>query len=518
MGSRDFFSAVRARYWVVLLAIVVATAIAVVVSMMQPKTYAGEASVLLSENDAEAAVFGALLPEVSSKPERGVETQMRLIRLRPLAEATIEKLDLSLSADELLEGVRVVGESDSSVIVVRATDADPEQAADIANALAQAYVDWSKTAKQERIRAAADEVEARLESAQADAQVARRRIAEDKNDDDARSQLEIATASAESLAAKLDQLRIDEKVEQGSGRIVGPAVADSSPDSPQPLRNAGFGLVIGTIIGLILVPLIERFDDTVKTAEDAKVACEAPVLGRIPVDAPGRRPRGRLALSARASESYRLLRNAMDFLGTNRGTKTVLVTSAASHQGQSAVAANLASMMAQTGSKVALLSCNPTASNSADFFGHEGAAGLAEVLAGHAPLDSVLRQPLAAPLVVLSPGGEAGGVAGLVCSDRMRDVVDAMGSDADWVLLEAPSVLDTGDATALAQCSDGVLLVVEAGTTLRRDIRRACEELRNVGAEVLGVVVLGLDPSSADGALVAPVIGEFGKAFGTQSG
>jgi len=130
----------------------------------------------------------------------------------------------------------------------------------------------------------------------------------------------------------------------------------------------------------------------------------------------------------------------------------------------------------------------------------------------------VLRQPLAAPLVVLSPGGEAGGVAGLVCSDRMRDVVDAMGSDADWVLLEAPSVLDTGDATALAQCSDGVLLVVEAGTTLRRDIRRACEELRNVGAEVLGVVVLGLDPSSADGALVAPVIGEFGKAFGTQSG
>jgi Mrp family chromosome partitioning ATPase len=45
------------------------------------------------------------------------------------------------------------------------------------------------------------------------------------------------------------------------------------------------------------------------------------------------------------------------------------------------------------------------------------------------------------------------------------------------------------DATALAPAVDGVLLVVEAGKTRREDARHAVKGLRQVGANLVGVVL-----------------------------
>jgi Mrp family chromosome partitioning ATPase len=59
----------------------------------------------------------------------------------------------------------------------------------------------------------------------------------------------------------------------------------------------------------------------------------------------------------------------------------------------------------------------------------------------------------------------------------------------EYVIVDAPPVGHYPEATALAQASDGVVLVIEAGSTRRRAARAAVENLRASGIAVLAVVL-----------------------------
>ena len=71
----------------------------------------------------------------------------------------------------------------------------------------------------------------------------------------------------------------------------------------------------------------------------------------------------------------------------------------------------------------------------------------------------------------------------------MRKLLHTLAQQADVVLLDSPPLLAVADAIALAQAVDGVLLVVVAGRTQRQTARQAVEGLRQVGANLVGVVL-----------------------------
>ena len=166
MELRDYLGVMWARKWTIIQSVVIVTLVAVVVSLLQTPTYNGEAKILVSEKDTGAALLGTALSDFSSQPERGLATEVELMQLRPLAEGVVRKLGLQESPDQLLTRVKVSAVGQTDLVTVDVTDSDPQRAADIANAMAQAYVDASKQAKRESIDAAANEVQVRLDQAQ----------------------------------------------------------------------------------------------------------------------------------------------------------------------------------------------------------------------------------------------------------------------------------------------------------------------------------------------------------------
>ncbi len=87
------------------------------------------------------------------------------MQLRPLAETTVRKLGLKESPEVLLKRVEVTAVGQTNVVTIKATDVSQERAAAIANSMADAYVAWSRDTKRESIKAAADEVQRRLDEA-----------------------------------------------------------------------------------------------------------------------------------------------------------------------------------------------------------------------------------------------------------------------------------------------------------------------------------------------------------------
>ncbi len=505
MELRDYLNVVRARRWVIIQAVVIVTLASVVVSMLLPPTYQGEARVLVAEKGAGSSVFGSILGDLSSQPERSLATQVQLMQLRPIAEQTIRKLGLKMRPDELLERVKVSALGQTNVVVITADYSSPRGAADIANTMADAFVEWSRASKRERIKAAADELEGRLNEARSVILSVGRRInrATDKEKAaaEAQAELQIAAGLYTTLAEKLEQLRIDEQLEAGSGSVVSRAVVVNTPVSPQPVRNGMLGLAIGLILGVGMAFLYEYLDNTIKSTDEAERLLGAPVLGHITLEKLEKGERRRLTIvdhpGSAGAEAYRVLRNSLDFINFEHDIKTLLITSAAPGEGKSTVAANLAAGLAQAGAKVVLVSCDFRKPTMDQFFGVSNSIGLSDVLTGSNTLKAALQRPGDEQLLILSSGKMPPNPSELLSSWKMEDLFKNLEDWADWVIVDSPPLLAVADAAAVARWADGVLMVTKGGSSTREAARKGREMLERVGARILGVVVWGLEEGGA---------------------
>ena len=64
-----------------------------------------------------------------------------------------------------------------------------------------------------------------------------------------------------------------------------------------------------------------------------------------------------------------------------------------------------------------------------------------------------------------------------------------LAKDADVVLWDSPPVLAAADAALLAPMADGVVLIVERAQTQREAVEAACQQLVDVKAKLIGIVV-----------------------------
>ncbi|MRS11511.1 MAG: polysaccharide biosynthesis tyrosine autokinase [Actinobacteria bacterium] len=498
MELRDYLNVIRARKWVIIQAVVIVTLTAMIASLLQSPVYEGETKVLISEKGSAADIFGSLGLDISSQPERAMQTQVQLMQVRPLLENTIRKLDLGTTPEKLAARVEFSAVGQTNIVKIVAKDGDSQVAADIANTLGEEFVVWSRDYKREAINAAADEVETRLEAAKSEILDLGREIQARGKSDELSAELAIATGNYTTLATKLEELRIQSQLEVGSGRIVSPAVVAAQPVEPSPMRNTVLGLAVGLVFGLGMAFLYEYLDNTIKNSDEAEKLLGVPVLGIIPAEKYEKDERRRASIltnpSSAAAEAYRVLRNNLDFINFQHDIKTLLVTSAAPAEGKSTVAANLAAGMAQAGKKVVLVACDFRKPTTQQFFGVKNIIGLADVLTGSHTLKSALQKPVESlDLLVLTSGKMPPNPSELLGSTRMKELFEEIEEWADWIVIDTPPLLAVADGAAVARYADGVLLVTQAASSTREAVKKAGEMLESAGGRMIGSVVWGLD-------------------------
>jgi len=502
LDLRDYLYVIRARKWVIIRAVVVVALAALIWSLLQAPVYEGQSKVLISEKGSGAEIFGSIGLDISSQPERGLQTQVQLMQVRPLLENTIRRLGLGIAPEDLAERVTISAVGLTNIVTVTARDGDPARAAEIANTLADEFVIWSRDYKRESINAAIDEVSVRLDVAKNEILELGRRINDEGKSDELAAELAIATGSYTTLAGKLEELRINAQLEVGSGRVVSPAVEADEPVEPTPARNTALGLMVGLVFGLGMAFLYEYLDNTIKTSDELERVLETPVLGLIPAEKFEKDERRRTSIvthpGSAAAEAYRVLRNNLDFINFQHDITTVLVTSAAPAEGKSTVAANLAAGLAQAGKRVVLVASDFRKPTTQQFFGVRNLIGLSDVLTGAHTLKAALQRPREdMDLLVLTSGKMPPNPSELLGSEKMHALLEELKGWADWVIIDTPPLLAVADGAAVARFADGVLLVTKGGSSTREAVKRASEMLENVGGRVLGSVVWGLDATGA---------------------
>lgn len=193
------------------------------------------------------------------------------------------------------------------------------------------------------------------------------------------------------------------------------------------------------------------------------------------------------------SEAYRILKTNLTFKNIERKLKNIAITSATPGEGKSTTAANLANSMAQSGKNVILVDADLRKPTSHKIFGFSVFEGLTNSLVeGTDPLSLCKTYQAHGPRI-LTAGTLPPNPSELLGSRRMKAVLDRLGEDADFVIIDCPPILGLNDSLALAPSVDGFLLVIGSGKVPKNTIMMAKQTLEKVEANILGAVLNGFD-------------------------
>jgi non-specific protein-tyrosine kinase len=83
-------------------------------------------------------------------------------------------------------------------------------------------------------------------------------------------------------------------------------------------------------------------------------------------------------------------------------------------------------------------------------------------------------------------------------SSKMKAILSCVSAKFDYVILDSPPILPVTDATILSTMADSVIVLVDVGQTRRKALRKAVGRLREVHANLAGVILNRIPVTSED--------------------
>lgn len=363
---------------------------------------------------------------------------------------------------------------------------------------------------------------------------------------------EVAKTSHENLLNAHSIKQLESESDTSNISIASYATIPLSPSSPKRARNILIALFAGPAIGILLAHLLNMLDNTVKLEEDIPRLFNLPSLGHIPTfnesntNNEGKRSSilGNLSWTKQDNQEEdekEVLKNASTILATNNSTflpvvdntnsefitissprsvaaesfrnirtrillssadhppKIMLVTSAKKSEGKTTFISNFSVTLAQNGKKTLVIDMDLRRPRIHSLFPIEQEAkGIANYLTGQCKLSEAIRSCAVPDLYIMPCGARPPNPAELINSQKMKDLVNTLSKEYDYILIDAPPVLPVSDAMIASKMTDGVILVVKAMDTQKQVAGMAITRLQQVGAKILGVVLNDVNTTSGN--------------------
>jgi capsular exopolysaccharide synthesis family protein len=177
-----------------------------------------------------------------------------------------------------------------------------------------------------------------------------------------------------------------------------------------------------------------------------------------------------------------------------RPPRSLTFVSAEPGEGKTTIASNLAISLAQLGKRVLLIDGDMRRPCVHKLFGIENHSdGLVTYLTGEQEWRQLVRPTGMAGLDCLVCGPVPPNPSELLSSDRMQMLIQEAMAEYQFVLVDAPPLLNVADGRILATMVEGAILVVKGGFTPRELAQQAQLHIRDVGAHLIGVVLNDVD-------------------------
>ena len=208
------------------------------------------------------------------------------------------------------------------------------------------------------------------------------------------------------VEAGLESLEID---------IVDPAVPAAAPTLRPKSTILLTALIVGSVLGVILVFLLESLDSSIKNIADIESITQLPSLAIVPkikrtdiTSDMSSAQKGLAALTSpksQFSEALRSLRTSLLLSTTGKPPKYILFTSATPSEGKTTISTNTAVIFSQGGTRVLLIDADMRRPAVHPRFGLSGKVGLSTLLTGGSTFEQTIQNvPETPSLDIISSG------------------------------------------------------------------------------------------------------------------
>jgi len=493
---RQLATALRRRWWIVLLTMVVLGAAAYLVALVQAPRYEAQAEIVYQPPNLQ--LYGAGLSQVAGSEAHNLQSDALVLKTIPFAERVRNSLGSSLSSKDLLAAVKVKTDPDLDLITIVVRSSNPNTAAEVANAFAQQFVTLRQEQVAELLNRARDLLKRRLDQLTPE-------------------------QAASSYGLTLQQQYDDLGVLLGLGitdyRILQEASVPAWPVIPRPALYIELGVALGLLLGCGVALLVSYYDRRVKEEAVIGDILGVPVLALLPKISQGWARFGRRKISCagfRKScevlfDPVRTLRSTLKLVGLGKNLGSLLVTSTLPGEGKSTVAIDLALAMALSGHRVLLVDADLRSPSVAQYLGLSNVRGMSDVLANRAGWVEVaqtveLRRLVPDSYRINENGREYRGHSTFLCitsgavppnpselleAADLGRILAEMRTVCDVVILDSPPLLVASDAILISGIVDAALLVTRLGVVSREQLDESKSLLGMARANLVGVVVVG---------------------------
>ena len=420
-----------------------------------------------------------------------------------LDDPEVEALAATLVVDtnvarDVVQNVDISIPADSQVLEISVAADSASRSQDLAQSMAHAYLDFRRDEGLAGTELARQQLLAREQELILELDDLSREIAAATSDAQRQSLSYRDVSKREELAGIGSRLANISAISINAGEVLDDAELPEGRAGLPFLAGPMSGLLLGALAGLGVAFMLDRRDDRFRSAPSELTQMDLAPMGSVPV---GRgifrlgTDQAIAELNSEAGEAYRRVQGSLLFNLDQSDKTVVLVTGTNNPHSTTTVAANLATAAARAGRRTLLIGADLRRPSLHDRFGLDNVRGLSDVLSGNVAVDGALQQPPELPnLRIIPAGSPVQQPARLLQSVALGRFLSQVKDGYDLVVVEAPPVLSVADAADLGRLCEGVVLVVEPGRTSRSDVADSVEQLRRVGADVVGSIVAESTP------------------------
>ncbi|MEY4909832.1 MAG: hypothetical protein RL260_3550, partial [Pseudomonadota bacterium] len=300
-------------------------------------------------------------------------------------------------------------------------------------------------------------------------------------------------------------------------RVVDPAVVTTTPVRPNKGQIILVAFVLGLMMGAMGAVLLERMDNTIKGSESAEIKLQQPVLAVLPA-LTGEALENVATLFIREpnshhAEAIRTARTGIQLSDVDQRHRLIMVTSSVPAEGKTSTSINLALALAQT-KRTLLIDADMRRPQVGVRLGMAAnAKGLSNLVTGSSTLKDCVHQIEGSSLLVMPSGDVPPNPLDLLVSQRFKDVLRHLQPQLDFIIIDTPPVELVSDALAVAPMVTSTIYVVRATETPVPVIRKGLSRLQRSGANIMGVIVNGLNFDDAQRYYGESVNGGYGNTY-----
>ena len=192
------------------------------------------------------------------------------------------------------------------------------------------------------------------------------------------------------------------------------------------------------------------------------------------------------------NECYNTLKTNLLYL-SDENLKVIQVESSISGEGKTTLGCNLAVSMSFNDKKVLVVDLDFRKPRINRLFNVLNENGLVDYMSEKISLDQLIKKSSYKNVDVITRGSAIYNPSMLLTSKKFFDLMAQLRGMYDFIILDAPPILQIAEYTHISKVSDGVLFVVCYGKTKRSQIMESADLLKKNNINVIGSVMTFVD-------------------------